>query len=116
MERETAGEMTAYIASMVSIASVIPQAYMVYKTGNTDGLSMASQMLAIAGLVCWMVTAILTKSIPTFANSFVGITLGSYIVYRIYKERGGWGELKKLKKVHKIGVAKAFKPPPGHRK
>ncbi len=60
-----------YLAAFLTTASFIPQALLVIKTRNTDGLSLLMYMMFTAGVTCWLIYGFLNADWPlALANFF----------------------------------------------
>ena len=68
------------IAAMLTTASFLPQAILVLRTRNTDGLSLAMYVLFTCGVSCWLVYGILIGSLPIMIANFVTVLLASIIL------------------------------------
>lgn len=73
-------ELFGYAGTFIGIIMFIPQAYDIWKTKNTKGISLLSFLLMTLGCVFWIVYGILTSSFPVLIVNIVLITLGSYII------------------------------------
>lgn len=64
-------EIIGYVAALLTSASFVPQAWLVIKTQNTEGLSLAMYSIFTTGVALWFVYGILAKSWPVaVANGF----------------------------------------------
>lgn len=66
----------------------IPQALMIYRTGNTEGISIWMQGILTTGIVCWFITGILLNNAPMYlSNGFCGIACLYILAKCIYNKR-----------------------------
>ena len=60
-----------YLAAVLTTASFIPQAILVIKTRNTDGLSFLMYAMFTGGVSCWLIYGFLNADWPlAIANLF----------------------------------------------
>ena len=67
-------------AAALTTASFLPQAILVLRTRNTDGISLVMYLMFTAGVAIWVVYGSLLKSIPLVAANTVTLLLGLCIL------------------------------------
>lgn len=75
-------DLIGYLAAGCTTISFLPQAYMVYKTDRTDGISLYMFLILCTGLSGWLVYGILLNAFPVIlANAFT-LVLAGYILFK----------------------------------
>lgn len=75
-------ELIGYLAALLTTIAFIPQAYKVFKTNQTNDLSLSLFIIFSIGVFLWLIYGILLESIPmTLANS-ITLFLTLYILYK----------------------------------
>lgn len=67
-------------AAALTTASFLPQAILVLRTRNTDGISLVMYLMFTSGVAIWVVYGALLKSIPLVAANTVTLLLGLCIL------------------------------------
>jgi len=80
-------EIIGYLAAFFTTVAFIPQVYKIFKTNQTEDISLALFVTFCLGVVLWLVYGILLSSMPMiFANS-VTLSLTLYILYKIISNK-----------------------------
>ncbi len=78
-------EIIGLFAAVLTTVSFLPQAVMVLRTGNTDGISLTMYALFTIGVAGWLAYGLMVGSLPvTLANA---ITLGLAAIILMMKIR-----------------------------
>ena len=77
-------DLIGFIAAFLTSASFIPQAWLVMKTKNTEGLSLAMYVVFTTGVALWLIYGVMAKSWPVaVANAvtlFFALIILSFII------------------------------------
>lgn len=77
----------ASIAGVCMAICQIPQVVLIWRTGNTDGISIFMQIILTAGISSWFVTGILLHNAPMYlSNGFCALSC-YYILYKCIVNR-----------------------------
>lgn len=68
------------LAAFLTTASFVPQAILVLRTRNTEGLSLFMYILFTAGIACWLIYGLFIASLPIILANLVTIVLASMIL------------------------------------
>lgn len=68
------------IAALLTTASFVPQAVLVLRTRNTDGLSLTMYAMFTTGIACWLVYGVLIASVPIIVANLVTLCLAALIL------------------------------------
>jgi MtN3 and saliva related transmembrane protein len=83
MFTEQFSEILGMTAAVLTTAAFIPQAFKVYRTGNTSSISLTMFIILNLGLLCWLSYGIILNKFPIiFANGFTMI----FAVYILVKK------------------------------
>lgn len=64
-------DIIGFIAAFLTSASFVPQAWLVIKTRNTEGLSLSMYIVFTTGVALWLVYGVMARSWPVaIANAF----------------------------------------------
>ena len=64
-------DIIGFIAAFLTSASFVPQAWLIIKTKNTDGLSLLMYIVFTTGMALWLVYGVIVRSWPVaIANAF----------------------------------------------
>lgn len=77
------------LAAILTTASFVPQAVLVLRTRNTEGLSLVMYAMFTAGIGCWLAYGLMIASLPIILANGVTILLASLIL--IVKIRNTFG-------------------------
>jgi MtN3 and saliva related transmembrane protein len=71
-----------FIAAVLTSVSFVPQVYKIWKTNDTQSISLTMFLLFTSGVMCWLVYGYFRNDIAiTIANGFT-LTLSMYILYK----------------------------------
>lgn len=68
------------LAAFLTTASFVPQAVLVLRTRNTEGLSLFMYILFTTGIGCWLIYGLFIGSLPIILANLVTIVLASMIL------------------------------------
>jgi MtN3 and saliva related transmembrane protein len=80
METQALANTIGYIAALIGSLMFMPQAYQVWKTKNTSGISLISYFLLGSVSVLWFVYGYLMHATPVMIVNFIIAVLSLYIV------------------------------------
>ena len=91
MEQETLINIISWVAGICMAICQIPQAMLIYKTNNTESISIMMQIILTSGITCWMIVGLLSGNIAMFiTNAFCALScyyiLAKCIQNRVKKE------------------------------
>lgn len=69
-----------YIAGILVVISLLPQTIKSWKTRSTKDLSLLRYIIYIAGLILWIVYAIMIKNGPVAVMNSIGLLLATSIL------------------------------------
>jgi MtN3 and saliva related transmembrane protein len=76
-------EILGMTAAVLTTAAFIPQAFKVYRTGDTGSISLTMFIVLNLGLLCWLCYGIILEKFPIiFANGFTMV----FAVYILVKK------------------------------
>lgn len=73
-------EYIGLLAAMLTTASFLPQAIMVVRTRNTDGISLAMYVMFTAGVAGWFIYGLMIGSAPVIIANCVTLVLAAIIL------------------------------------
>lgn len=73
-------ELLGLVAAFLTTASFVPQAILVLRTRNTDGLSLYMYILFTTGVSFWLVYGVLIGSLPIIIANIITVVLASMIL------------------------------------
>lgn len=73
-------ELLGLVAAFLTTASFVPQAILVLRTRNTDGLSLYMYILFTMGVSFWLVYGVLIGSLPIIIANIITVVLASMIL------------------------------------
>jgi len=76
-------EIVGFTAGTIGTLAFLPQAFKIYKTNNTDGLSTVTTLCFLAALALWTVYGVLTDSASLIATNAFQIIVQLYIYRKI---------------------------------
>jgi len=76
-----------YAAAILTSLSFLPQAWLVIRTGRTDGISLLMYSLFTVGVGFWLIYGITSKATPIIAANAVTLTLAFIILTLTAKNR-----------------------------
>jgi len=74
-------EIVGLIAAALTTASFAPQAYLVIRTRNTEGISLAMYAMFTTGVAVWLVYGLLVGSASIIAANVVTVALAATILW-----------------------------------
>jgi MtN3 and saliva related transmembrane protein len=81
-------EGVGYLAACLTTMSFAPQAWLIFRTRNVDGISLGMYGAMTTGIVLWLVYGLLIRSWPLVAANVVTLSLaGSILVMKIRLSR-----------------------------
>ena len=87
MENQQIIETLGGLAGTLTTIAFFPQAYKVYKSGDTSAISLKMFIILNVGLIGWTVYGILLKQIPVIIPNITTFLLAFYILIRKIKGR-----------------------------
>ncbi len=79
--------LTASLAGICMAICQIPQAWLVYKTKDTRGISLLMQCVLTAGITFWFVTGLLISNIPMWLSNGVCLIFCLYVLAMCLRQR-----------------------------
>ncbi len=70
-----------FIGAFLTTLSFVPQAWLVLRTGKTEGISLAMYALFTLGLAAWLVYGVLENALPIIVANAITLTLASMILF-----------------------------------
>jgi len=81
-------DLLGYVAACLTTLSFAPQAWLVFRSRNVDGISLGMYGAMTTGVVLWLVYGLLIRSWPLVAANIVTLSLaGSILVMKIRLSR-----------------------------
>ena len=74
-------EVVGFIAALLTTFSGVPQIIQTFKYKNTDGLSIKTISLLLAGVVVWFIYGILINNIPLIVSNSICIYVQATLLY-----------------------------------
>ena len=68
-------EYVGFLAAFFTTSAFLPQAYKIWKSKESEGLSLAMYVVMAAGVLCWLLFGILIKSPSVISVSYTNMTL-----------------------------------------
>ncbi len=69
-----------FIGAFLTTLSFVPQAWLVLRTGKTEGISLAMYALFTLGVAAWLVYGVLENALPIVIANAVTLSLASMIL------------------------------------
>ena len=69
-------------AAVLTTISFIPQVYKIWKTNDTNSISLFMFILFSTGVACWLVYGILKNDIAIIAANFITLVMALYILIK----------------------------------
>lgn len=79
--------LTASLAGICMAICQIPQAWLVYKTKDTRGISLLMQCILTSGIIFWFVTGLLLSNIPMWLSNGVCLVFCLYVLAMCLRQR-----------------------------
>lgn len=73
-------DLIGFIAACLTTISFVPQAILVVRTGNTQGVSLLMYALFTLGVSGWLTYGVLTGALPIIMSNFVTLCLALTIL------------------------------------
>ena len=73
-------ELIGLLAATLTTASFLPQAILVLRTGNTQGISLVMYAMFTAGVAGWLAYGVMIDSRPVIVANFVTLLLAATIL------------------------------------
>ncbi len=67
-------------AATLSMVSFVPQAWVIIRSRNTDGISLRMYLITVAGFICWLTYGVLLLQWAIIAQNVVCLCLASFIL------------------------------------
>ena len=69
-----------FIGAFLTTLSFVPQAWLVLRTGKTEGISLAMYALFTVGVAAWLVYGVLENALPIIIANAITLLLASMIL------------------------------------
>lgn len=69
-----------FVGAFLTTLSFVPQAWLVLRTGKTEGISLAMYALFTVGVAAWLVYGILQGALPIILANAITLSLASLIL------------------------------------
>lgn len=76
-----------YVAAALTSLSFIPQAWLIIRTRNVEGISILMYMALTTGVAFWLVYGLLTQATPLIVANTITLSLSCVILYTAACER-----------------------------
>ncbi len=73
-------DLFGFIGAFLTTLSFVPQAWLVLRTGKTEGISLAMYALFTLGVTAWLVYGVLENALPIIIANAVTLSLASMIL------------------------------------
>lgn len=73
-------ETIGLIAALLTTLSFVPQAVHIFRTGQTEGISLVMYSMFTLGVAIWLAYGLLINSLPVILSNFVTLALSLVIV------------------------------------
>jgi MtN3 and saliva related transmembrane protein len=80
-------ELLGYTAAVLTTVAFVPQVVLVYKTKDTDSISLLMFLIFSFGLFCWMIYGVVLNQLPIILANALTIFLSLYILYMKITEK-----------------------------
>ena len=67
-------------AATLSMVSFVPQAWAIIRSRNTDGISLKTYLITVAGFVAWLAYGVLLGQWATIVQNIICLGLSSFIL------------------------------------
>ena len=74
-------DILGYTAGILVVISLLPQTIKSWKTKSTKDLSLLRYVVYVAGLILWILYAVLIKNGPVAVMNSIGVVLASTILF-----------------------------------
>jgi len=79
--------MLGYVAAALTSMSFIPQAWLIIRTRNVEGISILMYMALTTGVAFWLIYGVLTQAAPLIVANSITLALSCVILYTAASER-----------------------------
>lgn len=79
-------ELLGILAGLITTISFFPQALRIWKTHNTQGISLGMYMFYFLGLILWSIYAWVIKAPALLITELVSSILVGYILFQKFRE------------------------------
>ncbi len=79
-----------FIAATLTTIAFAPQAFKVYKTKQTEGISLLMYIFFVSGVILWIIYSYLVKDIAVFICNIVTFLLAFPVLVFVIKSRGNY--------------------------
>ena len=69
-----------FIGAFLTTLSFVPQAWLVLRTGKTEGISLAMYALFTIGVAAWLVYGVLESALPIIMENAITLVLAALIL------------------------------------
>lgn len=69
-----------FVGAFLTTLSFVPQAWLVLRTGRTEGISLAMYALFTIGVAAWLVYGVLDNALPIILANAITLTLAALIL------------------------------------
>lgn len=73
-------DLIGFLAASLTSLSFVPQAILVMRTGNTQGVSLLMYALFALGVTGWLTYGVMTSALPIILSNFVTLSLALIIL------------------------------------
>lgn len=73
---------TASIAGICMAICQVPQALLIWRTGNTKGISVWMQLILTIGITSWFITGVLLNNVPMYMSNGFCALICFYILFK----------------------------------
>jgi len=80
MEQSPVTDLFGFVGAFLTTLSFVPQAWLVLRTGRTEGISLAMYALFTIGVAAWLVYGVLEGALPVIIANAITLTLASLIL------------------------------------
>lgn len=81
METKVLADIIGYIAAIIGSCMFMPQAYQIWKTKDTSGVSLMSYFLLLIVSILWVIYGSLMQATPVVIVNTIITVLSLYIVF-----------------------------------
>lgn len=76
-------EIIGYIAGVLTTIAFFPQVIKIYKSNQTNDLSLITFIIFFIGILSWLIYGFLINSKPLIITNLIQLNLILYIIYKI---------------------------------
>jgi MtN3 and saliva related transmembrane protein len=80
-------EITGYMAAVLTTVAFVPQVVLVYKTKDTDSISLYMFIIFSLGLISWATYGFILHQLPIILANCTTLVLSLYILYMKVTEK-----------------------------